>query len=436
MYPDFRYLIQGLFGVEAPAWLSLLKMFGFMVAVGFIAATWVITSELRRKERQGLLQPTYEELTTGGAVTATDLFWAALVGFLLGYKVGGIFTGDLSRISANPMGYFVSAQGNLLAGIIGAVIIAGFRYYEKKKAQLPQPKTERIAVWPHQRISEIVMIGALGGLAGAKLFNAFETWDDFVADPIGNLVNSSGLTFYGGLIVATIIFYYFARKHKIRFVHLCDAAAPAILLAYGIGRLGCQFSGDGDWGIYNSAYVTNAAGDLQRVPAGSFDPTVQQYSDYFLRGERFQAGHVPHAYVPTPGWLPQAFIAQNYKHNVNNTGILLPGCRGEHCGVLPVGVFPTSLYESIVCIGLFFFLWGIRKRIRRPFHLFGIYLILNGLERFFVEQIRVNYKYDWGFLHPTQAEIIAVCLALAGLGIVLFYKDAEKVAVPENRAVV
>ena len=68
-----------------------------------------------------------------------------------------------------------------------------------------------------------------------------------------------------------------------------------------------------------------------------------------------------------------------------------------------------------------------RNIFKYPLHLFGFYLILNGLERFFVEKIRVNYKYDWGFLQPTQAEIISTLLVLTGLSILLFYKPKKEV---------
>jgi phosphatidylglycerol:prolipoprotein diacylglycerol transferase len=71
-----------------------------------------------------------------------------------------------------------------------------------------------------------------------------------------------------------------------------------------------------------------------------------------------------------------------------------------------------------------------RKRFAQPLHIFGLYLIVNGLERFFVEKIRVNYKYDWGFIHPTQAEIISSCLVFIGIGILLFYKKKKEVITP------
>lgn len=70
------------------------------------------------------------------------------------------------------------------------------------------------------------------GIIGAKIFNAFETWDNFMKDPVGNLFSSGGLTFYGGLIVAGSILIYYIRKHKIDIRHFADAVAPALMLAY------------------------------------------------------------------------------------------------------------------------------------------------------------------------------------------------------------
>jgi prolipoprotein diacylglyceryltransferase len=198
------------------------------------------------------------------------------------------------------------------------------------------------------------------------------------------------------------------------------------MLAYGIGRLGCQFAGDGDWGIYNSAYVTTAQGTLQAVsPVQGASNVAFYHSNY-----RFDTSH---KYAPAPAWAPVWLWAQNYPRNVGNEGIRLKDCpHPDYCGVLPIAVFPTPIYEAIVCIALFFFLWGIRHRLKGPWQMFGIYLILNGIERFLVEQIRVNYQYDWGFIHPTQAEIIAVGLILSGAALLLYSKRKVPAAVPEG----
>lgn len=360
MYPDFQYLLQSLFNAPMPEWLGIFKTFGFLMAMAFIAGLIAMSAEMKRKEKAGILLPV---------------------------------EGDIEYID---------------------------------KATKQKVKRKGL-IYPHERISTILMIAAIGGLAGAKIFNAFETWDYFIQDPIGSLFSRSGLTFYGGLITATTLLYFYARKYKIPFASLCDTAAPALILAYGIGRLGCHFSGDGDWGIFNSAYISDTSGALKAATSNQFQEVVQLFPDWFMRysdvKNMHELGNVAHAYVPAPGWLPDWFLGMNYAHNVNNEGIMIPGCMGNYCAVLPVSVFPTALYEAIVCIGLLFpLLWTMRKHFDQPLHLFGLYLIVNGIERFLIEKIRVNYKYNWGFLHPTQAEIIATSLVVIGIAILLFYK--------------
>ncbi|MCW3122856.1 MAG: diacylglyceryl transferase [Flavipsychrobacter sp.] len=410
MYPDFQYLLQSLLGTPMPEWLSIFKTFGFLVALSFIGAAWATSQELIRKEKQGLLQPEIEIREVGYPATAQEIIISALLGFLIGFKLGGIY-GHMATISPDPMGYLLSLNGNILIGLVGAAVIGYSKYYEKKKEALPEPKKIKVAVYPHDLMTEIVVIAAVGGLIGAKLFNAFETWDDFIKDPIHSLTSSSGLTFLGGLITATICFYFYTRRHSIPFRHMCDAAAPGIMLAYGIGRLGCQLSGDGDWGIYNSAYITNPDGTLRAATAGDGQFIAQMTSG------------VPHLAFSAPTWMPRWLVAMNYPHNVGHEGMAIAGCTGEYCSVLPVGVFPTPIYEAIVCILLFFVLWALRRRFTRTLQMFGTYLIMVGVERFLVELIRVNYKYDWGFIHPTQAEILSVVLVIIGAGLLLFYKD-------------
>lgn len=107
----------------------------------------------------------------------------------------------------------------------------------------------------------------------------------------------------------------------------------------------------------------------------------------------------------------------------------IANCVGNYCSVLPVSVFPTALYEFTVCVTFFFILWSVRKRLKYAWQMFGIYLILNGIERFLVEKMRVNYRYDLGFIHPSQAEIISTVLILLGIALMVFSnKKAEGIA--------
>jgi prolipoprotein diacylglyceryltransferase len=232
----------------------------------------------------------------------------------------------------------------------------------------------------------IIMIAAVAGIIGAKLFHNLENWDSFVKDPIDALMSFSGLTFYGGLILGLASVYYYARKNKIPFIHLIDAAAPGMMLAYGIGRVGCQLSGDGDWGIVNTL-----------------------------------------AKPSTLSFLPDWMWAFKYPHNVIGEGVQIAGCVGRHCAELPMAVFPTPFYEAIMAFTIFIFLWSIRKRINITGMMFSIYLFLNGMERFLIEKIRVNTLYHVFGKSFTQAELISSILMILGLiGIYWSYKSAKK----------
>ena len=410
MYPDFQYLLQALFGTHMPEWLGLFKTFGFLVALSFVGAAWATTQELKRKEKQGLLQPEIVTMEIGKPFSMGELAIAAVTGFFIGFKIGGIF-GHFTEVSPDPMGYLLSLKGSLIGGLLGAALFGYSKYAEGKKQELPKPETRKVAIYPHERITEIVVIAAVAGLLGAKIFNAFETWDEFIKDPIHSLTSSSGLTFLGGLILATIAFYFFCRSHKIPFKHMCDAAAPGIMLAYGLGRMGCQLSGDGDWGIYNTAYVANPDGSMRAATVADSANTAHMI------------GNTAFSNVAAPSWLPDWLFGMTYPHNVGHEGVQIQGCIGEYCNVLPVSVFPTPIYEMVVCVMLFFVLWKLRHGFTRPLQMFGTYLIMVGVERFLVELIRVNYKYDWGFVHPSQAEVLSVALVLGGIYLLLFYKD-------------
>lgn len=413
MYPDIHFFLKQVFGIDIPV-LSLLKTFGFMVSMAFLAGSYVIYLELKRKEEAGLVGFTLEEVTKGKPLQIKDLAIQTFIGGLIGYKFFGMFA-DWAIASPDPMSYLFSTQGSIWLGIVGA-LIGGFIYYRDVQRDAAKGlRTVQLKTWPHSRVGDVAMVAAIGGFAGAKIFNALETWNDFIRDPLGSLFSSSGLTFYGGLILATFLLWRFSRSIKLDFRHLCDAAAPALLLAYGIGRLGCQVSGDGDWGIFNSAYATNPQGQVVKATL-PFDSVKAQYHDHLQR--HFEPGtEITDKAIEAPRFFPVWLFAYNYPHNVNRVGIPLANCEGEYCAVLPMPVFPTPVYEFVAGVFLFVLLWMIRKRFTLPLSLFSLYLIVNGIERFLVEKIRVNYQYDWGWLHPTQAEIIAVGMILTGISL-------------------
>jgi prolipoprotein diacylglyceryl transferase len=377
MYPNLYYAFKDLFGVEWP-FLRFVNSFGFFVAIAFILAALVLAAELRRKSREGLLQPTEMQMLVGRPATRAELILNFLLGFLLGYKIIGLFIMD-SSATEDTQAFIFSGIGSWPAGLIMGAFFAWLKWQEKNKQKLPKPEKRTVRIWPQDRVGEITILALVFGLIGAKLFDIFENWSDFLKRPSDYLLSPAGLTFYGGLIFAATAIWWYARKHKIGFWHLNDSAAPALMLAYGVGRIGCQVAGDGDWGIDN--------------------PRPNPYS-----------------------WLPDWMWSYTYPHNVNEVGDPIPGCVGKYCNELATPVYPTPFYEVIMALLLFALLWSVRKKMKVPGTLFALYLIVNGLERFFIEKIRVNKTIDLFGFQPTQAEVISTCLVLAGVGLWIFLR--------------
>ncbi len=371
MYPNLYYAFKDLFGVDWK-FLRFVNSFGFFVAIAFIIAAVLLAAELRRKSKQGLFQPTEIQVMVGQPATLTEILLNFLLGFLLGYKIVALFIMK-STATEDPQAFIFSTLGSWPAGILLGLLFAGLKWWDKHKQKLAKPEKRTIRIWPHDRVGEITIIALVFGLVGAKIFDIFENWSGFVKDPSSYLFSPSGLTWYGGLICAALAIWWYAKKHRIGFWYLNDAAAPALMLAYSIGRIGCHVAGDGDWGIRS-----------------------------YLAGK--------------PGFLPDWLWSYNYPHNVNEAGIPIPGCtEPKYCNQLEFGVYPTALYEVLACFLIFLLIWSLRKRFKVPGTLFAFYLMLNGIERFLVEKIRVNNRLDIFGFHPTQAELISSLLILGGL---------------------
>lgn len=380
MYPNLYYAFKDLFGVELSG-LKLVNSFGFFVALSFISAAVVLTSELKRKSKEGLLTYKEEKIIVGKPATIGELLLNFFLGFILGFKLIGAFIDRNELIDTQS--YILSSRGNWIAGIIAGLVFAFLKWQEKNKLKLAKPEERTIRIWPHDRVGDMVIYAFIFGFLGAKIFHNLENIDDLIKDPIGSLLSFSGLTFYGGLIFATIAIWRYCKKNNMNPIHVADSFAPAMMLAYAVGRMGCQIAGDGDWGIVNTH--------------------------------------------PKPvSWLPDWAWAYTYPHNVIGEGVQIPGCLGQYCAQLPIPVFPTSLYEIVASLLLFAFLWGIRKKIKTAGVLTAIYLIVNGIERFFIELIRVNTKYHFFGIDPTQAELIAAFLVVSGVILLIVFTRQKK----------
>jgi phosphatidylglycerol:prolipoprotein diacylglycerol transferase len=207
--------------------------------------------------------------------------------------------------------------------------------------------------------STFVLWAAVGGLMGARLLFIVEEWRAFLSDPWPLLFSGSGFVWYGGLIGGIVGVTLCIHRYGLFWGEMMDAVAPAISLGHGIGRIGCHLAGDGDWG----------------------PPTT----------------------LPWGVAYPNAIVGWNFPPDVR--------------------VHPTPLYETAVYLLIFAFLWSRRTKSPEPGTQFGWYLVLASAARFFLEFVRVNPSWLWGF---SQAQLISIFLVIAG-AFLLMRKEDEQV---------
>jgi len=379
MYPRISDFINEVFGTQF-TWP--VQSYGFFLALAFLAGGYVVWLELGRKEKEGLLKArkALPETTASGW---TDRLVTFFTGFILGFKAYLLFD-DYASFAADPQSGLLSLRGNFWWGLFGGLLFMGLSIWYEKRVSAAKVKDDWIR--PRQHTPVIILIAAVAGIIGAKIFHLLENPDEFTKDPLGSLLSFDGLTFYGGLIVAAAAVVWYGNRNKMHWRILGDSVAPALILAYGIGRMGCHVAGDGDWGIVN----------LMEKPQWLF----------FL-----------------PDWL----WAYDYPNNILGEGIPIPDCTGPYCFRLEEPVFPTPVYETALCLIIFGGLWHLRKKITIPGMLFALYLIANGIERFAIEQIRINNTFEFLGMNVTQAQLISVLLLATGLALIWWFRKNPEI---------
>jgi prolipoprotein diacylglyceryl transferase len=381
LYPDLSYFFHDLLGTAPDNWLSIFKTFGFFLLLAFLTSAFLLKLELRRREQIGQLQAERVRVRPGSGITIWDYVFNGLLGFVLGYKIPYALN-NMDAWQANAGSVLLSTEGYWWSGLLVAGAFIAYYLYEDRKP-VPEGPTEK-DVYPSERVGPITMMAAVGGILGAKFFAILEYLDRFIEDPLGVLLSGDGLAIYGGLIGGAVAVFFYLHRHGIKPLPVTDAVAPALMAGYGVGRIGCQLSGDGDWGIV--------------------------------------AG-------PQPAWwfLPDWVWAFDFPHNVLGRGVKMADCELEYCTRLAEAVHPTSVYETLMAFTICAVLWALRKRLTvLPGVLFSVYLFLNGVERFFIEFARVNDRYAVLGAQLSQAQIIAICFMVTGIvGGIFFWKRAR-----------
>ena len=380
MFPTLSHLIEYLTGIFIPL---PFKTFGFFIALAFLAGSYFISKDLTEKNDSGLIPSTKKKVIKGKPTETKDLIKHALTGLLIGFK--GLFAYyNYSYFIDDTFSFLFSVQGSTSGAVIGLVLGLAYGLYLKKTNPFTELVEEEQEVKPQELTANLLLISAGAGLFGAKIFHQLENWDTFIADPMGQLLSGGGLTFYGGLICGAAAVIIYVKQYGIKTGIIADAMAAPLMLAYGIGRIGCHTSGDGDWGIVN----------LNSKPD-------------FLQ------------------FLPDWMWAYTYPNNVIRAGERMAECTdplGVYCYELANPVYPTAVYEAIMGIILFTIIWKLRNSFSKPGMLFSLYLVFNGLERFSIEKIRINNELYNGL---TQAEMISAGLVVLGLSLFFWLKNRK-----------
>lgn len=208
-------------------------------------------------------------------------------------------------------------------------------------------------------MGDLVFAAVIGGLLGAKIYYVFLTGD------ITTLWSRGGFVFWGGLIGGILAVLFVIKRKGLSVHRIADVAAIGIAAAYSLGRTGCWAVGDDYGRPWSSALAV-------KFPEGAPPSTAASMHATF---------GVP---IP-PGVSPSTVLS----------------------------VYPTQLLEVALGFVMFLILWRLRDHKHAEGWLFGVYMVLAGIERFLVEFLRAKDDRFFGGL--TMAQVIAVVFVAAGV---------------------
>lgn len=221
--------------------------------------------------------------------------------------------------------------------------------------------------YPNEPVGDVVIGALVGFLIGAKVYHAI-LMGDWSA-----LFSRAGFVFWGGLFGGVVVGTLVLVAKRVSVWRMFDVGGIGIAAGYAVGRTGCWAVGDDYGRLWNSPFAV-------AFPQGAPPSTARNLEQQF-------GIDVP------PGVSPDTVLA----------------------------VHPTQLYETALALVMFFILWRLRNHKHAEGWLFGLYLILAGVERFFIEFLRAK---DDRFLGPlTVAQGISLALVVVGVAIMAWRRS-------------
>jgi len=222
---------------------------------------------------------------------------------------------------------------------------------------------------------DMVVAAVIGGIVGAKLWYVILTRDP------GALFTRGGLVWYGGFLGGVVAVLFTGMRHKVPARWTMQLGGPALAAAYAVGRVGCFLVGD-DYG----------------------GPSTLPWAVKFPEG------------------LPPSTVA-----NLEAFGVRVPA--GLDPGTV-LAVHPTQIYETVIMLAVFAYLWSKRNESGGTGWTFGLYLVFAGAERFLVEILRAkDDRFLAGF---TIAQLTSIGVLATGAAIYAKLKGAEEIAPGED----
>lgn len=227
--------------------------------------------------------------------------------------------------------------------------------------------------YPNEPVGDVVIGSLVGFLIGAKVYYAILLGD------VSALFSRAGFVFWGGLFGGMVVGTLVLIARRAGVWRMFDVAGIGIAAGYAVGRTGCWAVGDDYGRPWNSRFAV-------AFPQGAPPSTARNLEQQFG--------------VDVPPDVPPDTV---------------------------LAVHPTQLYETGLGLVMFFILWRLRNHKHAEGWLFGLYLVLGGAERFFIEFLRAK---DDRILGPlTVAQGISIALAVAGV-LIMVWRQSPRPGTP------